>query len=127
MSTVVENLVFDHNLLASRAIKLNASYFELIKIHREISLHPELWAEIKDASASPLVVISSMRNDIEILSKKFQALANLIHKAQRDLAQSGKENSKKLAEIENDGQILSKLLQEANLDSLEESFNSIVL
>jgi hypothetical protein len=125
LDIVVKNLVLSYEVLAKKSVKLNESYFSLLKVYEQILFAPALLVELEKADISPFKVIESMRQDQKNIIEEFDKITDLITKAQKLFINHPE--AKELTATLQDCQTMSQFVKNIDLNKIQTMFAEINL
>ena len=123
MDTTVKTLALNYETLASRGIKLNQSYLDLLKVYDEINFAPGLLKELEQSGASPFKVITTMERDRQTLLTQFTELQESIAKALSQFTSNPE--VEELNSIDHDFKIMQDFIISIDLQDLNQMFVKI--
>lgn len=124
MNIVVKELIFDYESLADQVVTLNSFHTELLKVYQEMCFSPSLWQELKETKASPLNVLTSVKEDKTSLEVSLTDLKGKVSTAQAQFSHEP-ETSSLLNTIVHNCDVILSFLQNLDLDELETMFQGL--
>jgi len=120
----VKNLILSYETLANKALKLNKSYLDLLKLYEQLNLAYELLVELEKTGNSPVKVVEAMQRDKQLLEDKFSNLAELIAKA--NLHFTTEPEASELSAIAHDCQVMQNFISSLKLSDLKQMFVCLI-
>jgi hypothetical protein len=120
----VKNLVLSYETLANKALKLNKSYLDLLKLYEQLNLAYDLLVELEKTGKSPVKVVEAMQRDKQMLEDKFSNLAELIAKAKLDF--TTEPEASELSAIAHDCQVMQNFINSLKLSDLKQMFARLI-
>jgi anion-transporting ArsA/GET3 family ATPase len=116
----VENLGLDYENFVDRALKLNQSYLDLLKLFEEVSLVPALLKELEKDGSSPLKVVDAILLSQLELRNNFTELAKLITNTQSRFINDPE--AMELKAISHNCQVMEKFISDIDFNQLKQMF-----
>jgi hypothetical protein len=123
LDVAVKNMTIAYNKLAQKAVRLNKSYLDLLKVYDEINDLPGLLSALTEAGTSPLKVIAAMKRDRQTLLENFDQLALYVTQAKPQFPQEPE--ASELQAILHDRQVMADFINSINLPALEQMFSDL--
>jgi hypothetical protein len=121
---IIKNLLLDYELLAERAVRLNHSYLELLKVYQELNLAPDYLKELEGSGNSPQTVIEKMAGDRQNLQNEFAQLTRSLNNIQTDRLKQ--QETEEMQAVLHDCQIMQDFVDSIDLEALKEIFTYLI-
>jgi hypothetical protein len=123
LDIAVQKIVQNYEILANKAIDLNQSYLDMLKLYEGFSLGPDFATELEKKAPSPLTIIQQMAQDQQLLKQKFEDLGTIVHKAKPLFPQDPEAEA--LGNIANDCEVMVDFVSTIDLEDLKQMFKSL--
>jgi hypothetical protein len=123
LNVAIRRITLAYERLARKAVELNESYLDLLKIYDEINDFPDLLPALAESGSSPFKVIAAMERDRQTLLDRFDSLATQISQAIPNFFNDPE--TAELQSIDHDRKVMRDFIESLDLKSLEQMFSKL--